>query len=495
MQGWRGQSAAWSGRLVAAALALAAFTAVAQVGGPKCELCASKSFAPDVVASGGTSTLTIALATTDTFNPIFLNTFTDSFPPNMTLVSVEPFQCSGTVTPTGNGFTVAGAKVPRGGRCAITAIVRVDSPVDTVLTNTIPLIKYNYDDGGFGKVGPISGVITVAPPPLEIVTPQSVFAAPVSAGTPLDVPLQAQGGTPPYAWQQVGGMLPPGVTLGNDGRVVGTPTVAGTYIFTAGVTDSVGKKTTQDYGIVVAKGTAKLTVTITPSPVIAGQTMTVTAKLVGPVAATGTVDVWVAGSAARCPAPFKFGAPSDPVAAVRSAPLDATGTARVAIAGLAIDDYGVCVRYPGDALYGEAFAGPLDAFVIKGVLLPAPTVALAAAANVKPNSIVPIDVAVTPVGTTEMPAGSVEIRRDGATVATVDLVNGIAHATIAGPVDASVVVSAVYMGDGAFPPAVSAPYVIAPAFDTNRTIPTLSGSALALLALLLGLAAARRLRR
>ena len=491
MQGWRRQAATWAGLASAAALALMPLAATAQ----KCELCASKSFSPDVVASGGTSTLTIALSTTDKFNKIFLGTFTDTFPPNMTLVSVDPIQCNGTVTSTGNGFTVANAKVPPAGSCAITAVVRVDATIDTVLTNTIASIRYDYDDGGFGKIGPISGVITVAPPPLEIVTPQSVFAAPVNAGAPVDVTLQAQGGAPPYTWQLVGGTLPPGVTLGNDGRVAGTPTTAGTYIFTAGVTDSVGKTTTQDYGIIVAKGAAKLTVTTAPSPVIAGQTMTVTAKLAGPVVATGTVDVWVAGRATRCPAPFKFGAPSSPVAAVKSGPLDATGTARIAIANLTIDDYGVCVHYSGDALYGEAFAGPFDAFVIKGVLLPAPTVSVAAAANVKPNTIVPVDVTVTPVGTAAMPAGSVEIRREGETVATVDLVNGVAHASIAGPVDRSVVVSAVYMGDGTFPPAASAPIVITLDVDTSLTIPTLSGSVLALLALLLGFVAARRLRR
>lgn len=495
MQGWRRQSASWSGRALAAALALVALAAAAQVAGPKCELCASKSFAPDLVASGGTSTLTIALSTTDKFNPIFVGTFTDSFPPNMTLVSVESFQCGGTVTATGNGFTVANAKVPRGGRCVITAIVRVDSPVDAVLTNTIPVIKYDFDDGGFGRIGPISGVITVAPPPLEIITPQSVFAAPVNAGTPVDVTLQAQGGAPPYTWQLAGGGLPPGMTLGSDGRVAGTPTVAGIYVFTVGVTDSVGKKTTQDYVIVVAKGVARLTVTTAPSPVISGQTMTVTAKLAGPVVATGTVDVWVAGSATRCPAPFKFGVPANPVAAVKSAPLDVTGTARVAIADLTIDDYGVCVRYSGDTLYSEAFAGPLDAFVIKGVLLPAPAVALSVPARAKANSSVAVGVAVTPVDATPMPGGSVEIRRDGQTVATVDLVDGLAHTTVAGPVAGNVMLSAVYMGDGMFPPAASPPYVILLDGGTDLTIPTLSQSLLALLAILLGFLAARRLRR
>ncbi len=220
-----------------------------------------------------------------------------------------------------------------------------------------------------------------------------------------------------------------------------------------------------------------------------------TATLIGPVVATGTVDVWVAGSAARCPAPFKFGNPSSPVPPARTAPLDAGGKARVAVADLAIDDYGVCVHYSGDALYNEAFAGPLDVFVIKGVLLPAPAVALAVPARAKANSSVAVDVAVTPVDTTLIPGGSVEIRRDGQTVATVDLVNGAAHATVAGPVDANVVISAVYTGDGMFPPAASAPHVIVLDVNTDLTIPTLSQSLLALLALLLGFLAARRLRR
>ncbi len=338
--------------------------------------------------------------------------------------------------------------------------------------------------------------ILIDVPPLVITTPPSVFAAPATAGTPLDVMLQAQGGVPPYVWQLVGGALPPGVTLGGDGHLVGTPTAAGTFVFAAGVTDARGTKTTQSYTIVVVKGSAVLQVTTAPSPVISGQTLTVTATLIGPVVATGTVDVWVAGSAARCPAPFKFGNPSSPVPPARTAPLDATGKARVAVADLAIDDYGVCVHYSGDALYNEAFAGPLDAFVIKGVLLAAPVVALAAPARAKANSSVAVDVAVTPVDTTLVPSGSVEIRRDGQTVATVDLVNGVAHATVTGPVDANVAMSAVYMGDGMFPPAASVPHLILlDGVNTDLTIPTLSQSLLALLAILLGFLAARRLRR
>ena len=51
-----------------------------------------------------------------------------------------------------------------------------------------------------------------------------------------------------------------------------------------------------------------------------------------------------------------------------------------------------------------------------------------------------------------------------------------------------------YLGDGTFAPAASAAYIILPAGTVNA-IPTLSPMLLALLAILLGFFAARRLRR
>jgi len=56
----------------------------------------------------------------------------------------------------------------------------------------------------------------------------------------LSVTLSASGGTPPYAYKIVAGGLPPGVQLGANGLLAGTPTASGDYDFDYAVTDAAG---------------------------------------------------------------------------------------------------------------------------------------------------------------------------------------------------------------------------------------------------------------
>lgn len=59
-------------------------------------------------------------------------------------------------------------------------------------------------------------------------------------GEPYASSLGALGGTTPYTWSVASGALPPGLSLSPEGEVTGTPTKAGSYAFTARVTDAAG---------------------------------------------------------------------------------------------------------------------------------------------------------------------------------------------------------------------------------------------------------------
>jgi uncharacterized protein (TIGR03437 family) len=66
------------------------------------------------------------------------------------------------------------------------------------------------------------------------------LASPLPSGivsVPFSRPFFASGGTAPYNFVQVGGLLPPGLSIGAN-SISGTPTSAGTFLFTMQVTDT-----------------------------------------------------------------------------------------------------------------------------------------------------------------------------------------------------------------------------------------------------------------
>lgn len=101
-------------------------------------------------------------------------------------------------------------------------------------------------------------MITVTTPgPVTITTTTLPDAL---AGTPYSQVLAAIGGATPYQWTVSAGTLPGGLTLATDGTLAGTPAAAGSFFFTAQVTDADGRSATQQLSLNVL---APLTVTTT----------------------------------------------------------------------------------------------------------------------------------------------------------------------------------------------------------------------------------------
>ena len=115
-------------------------------------------------------------------------------------------------------------------------------------------------------------IVISTPPPLTL----SASPAPPAGvvGTPYGpFSFSATGGYLPLKWGITAGSLPPGLTLGNDGSLSGTPSSPATFIFTVTVADSAPVAASQFMQF-------SITVTLPPPPVINNQD-----------APTGTVGV------------------------------------------------------------------------------------------------------------------------------------------------------------------------------------------------------------
>ena len=83
-------------------------------------------------------------------------------------------------------------------------------------------------------------------------------------GVAYSATLSATGGTAPYSWSILSGLLPQGVSLTTTtGAISGTPTTSGTYNVAVQVTDAAGHQSSKSFSLVIA---AALTITTTALP-------------------------------------------------------------------------------------------------------------------------------------------------------------------------------------------------------------------------------------
>jgi large repetitive protein len=123
---------------------------------------------------------------------------------------------------------------------------------------TFPFTVADVDQQGHHLLQAYS--ITIDPPlPLTIVLPGS--GSTLTAGT-VGVPYAQNfflsGGVAPYTWSVAAGTLPPGLGLvstdaptDNNNQLAGTPTTAGTFVFTMKVTDGAGSQATQQFSLTI----------------------------------------------------------------------------------------------------------------------------------------------------------------------------------------------------------------------------------------------------
>ena len=339
--------------------------------------------------------------------------------------------------------------------------------------------------------------VEIRNPPLQIVTPPPLSPMPLIVGAPVAIAIEATGGLAPYRFSIAEGGLPPGLAMSESGQIAGAPTTPGTYPFTVRVRDVLNQVDERAYELVVTRIATRIRLGLAPNPAVAGQVVvlgaTVEADFGAPPA--GTLEAWVAGPGTRCPDPFESG--GDPVTTNAKSAAVTGGAAQIAFSDLAIGRFRVCARYSGAIAYAPSSIGPIDLFVIKGILLPSPTVALDVPASATPGATIAGRVSVGARGAASKPGGTVRVRASTRDLGEIPIVDGVAAFSVVAQTEPGVMtLTASYAGDAAFSPAASEPAYVAVAEAIQAVqVPTLGELAVGSMSLLLAALAGARLRR
>ncbi len=144
----------------------------------------TKSFSPNPVAAGATSTLTFSLTNPNNAVPLSGITFTDTLPSGLTVTTASSSQCGGTVSTTApQTISFSGGALAANASCTIT--VTVTTSASGIYDNISGFVSSTEGGTNTGSTGVASSSLTVLKPPSisKLFSPNPILAGGTSTLT------------------------------------------------------------------------------------------------------------------------------------------------------------------------------------------------------------------------------------------------------------------------------------------------------------------------
>ena len=204
---------------------------------------------PSAPSGSPTATRTPAPTATPQATTSPLTITTTSLPDGNVGTSYGNFITSSGGRGTPHRFKLIAGRLPSGLTMADSFGVQSTSITGTPTTVETTTFTVQVSDQS-GNTATKTLSITIHPPLPLVITNGSPTLASGTVGASYANSLFASGGIQPYSWAIVAGQLPPGLSL-NRNVISGTPTVRGTFTFTARVTDKGGQQASQQFSITI----------------------------------------------------------------------------------------------------------------------------------------------------------------------------------------------------------------------------------------------------
>ena len=225
----------------------------------------------DFVTANSGSGVSVLLGVGTTTTSLTSSVNPTNFGQSTTLTAtISPSTATGTVTFKDGATTIGAATLTSG-----TATLSISSLASG--SRSLTAVYGGNSTNGTSTSGGVSQTVRTA------VVISTTTLTPARQGSAYSVSLGVSGGTGPYTWAVSSGALPAGLTLSTAGLLSGTPTVNGSFSFSATATDSLGGAGVQSLSLIVN----------TVTSVFNGQQVTVTwtfpdvtTTYVGPATAT-----------------------------------------------------------------------------------------------------------------------------------------------------------------------------------------------------------------